>query len=136
MDELIQKLAAQFGIDATAARNAVATILAMLKQEGGDEAFNKIADSIPGAAEAADSAPAPEEAGGAAGLIGSVLGMLGGKSGGQGASLVGALQALGLNPDQLAGFAKTVLGFIKDKAGQEVVDQLLAKVPVLKSLLD
>jgi len=133
MDELINQLTTQLGIDPAAANQAVGMVLALLKTEGGNDLFEKLSASIPGAQASANAAPTPNEIS-EGGLLGSVMGMLGG-SAGKGLSLVAALKALGIDQQQLAPFANIVLDFIKRKAGSDVVDQLLAKLPILKSLI-
>jgi hypothetical protein len=131
MDELIKQIATKFGIPESVAQQAVGMLMSFLKKEGSSELFGQIAAAIPGANQAADQAPEPQEA---AGLLGKVAGMLGGTTG-KGAALASALTNTGLNSDQLAGFGEVVINFIKEKAGPQVVDQLLSQVPMLKSLL-
>jgi hypothetical protein len=140
MDELIKQLVEKLGIDADTATAATGKAMAMVKQQAGDDLFSKIAGAIPGAGEAADTAfaePAADSAGGG-GLLGSVAGMaskvLGG-SGGDTINLASALAASGLKADQIGGFLSTIIDFLKDKLGEETVDQLLAKVPILKTLV-
>jgi len=133
MDELIKQLTTQLGINPASANQAVGMVLALLKSEGGTDLFEKLSASIPGAEASANAAPAPNEIS-EGGLLGSVMGMLGG-AGGKGLSLVAALKALGIDQQQLAPFATIVINFIKQKAGSDVVDQLLAKLPILKSLI-
>jgi hypothetical protein len=134
MDELIKQLTSQIGIDPSTANKAVATVLSMLKQEGGDDLFSKIASAIPGAQAAAATTPAPTESAGGAGLLGSVMGMLGG-SAGKGLALAAALKALGIDENKIGSFASIVIDFIKQKAGPDVVNELIAKLPMLKSIL-
>lgn len=134
MDELIKQLTSQIGVDASTANKAVATVMSLLKKEGGDDLFSKIAAAIPGAQAAADTTPAPTESAGGGGLLGSVMGMLGG-SAGKGLALAAALKGLGINEDKLGSFATIVIDFIKQKAGPDVVNQLIAKLPMLKSML-
>lgn len=134
MDELIKQLTAQVGVDSATANQAVGTVMALLKKEGGSDLFGKIAAAIPGAQAAADATPAPTDASGGAGLLGSVVGMLGG-SAGKGFALAAALKALGIREDKLPSFANILLNFLKEKAGPDVVNQLIAKLPMLKSLM-
>ncbi len=134
MDELIKQLTSQIGIDSSTANQAVGTVMSLLKKEGGDDLFSKIAAAIPGAQAAADTTPAPTESAGGGGLLGSVMGMLGG-SAGKGLALAAALKGLGISEDKLASFASIVIDFIKQKAGPDVVNQLIAKLPMLKAML-
>ncbi|HBJ33922.1 MAG TPA: hypothetical protein DDZ51_03980 [Planctomycetaceae bacterium] len=134
MDELIKQLTSQIGIDKSVAGQAVGTVMSLLKKEGGDDLFSKIAAAIPGAQAAADTSPSPTESAGGGGLLGSVMGMLGG-SAGKGLALAASLKGLGISEDKLGSFATIVLDYIKQKAGPDVVNQLVAKLPMLKALL-
>jgi hypothetical protein len=132
MDELIKQLVGGLGISPDHAQQAVASVLAMLKKEGGDDLFGKIAGAIPGAAAAADNGASPTTLGGG-GLVGSLLSTLGGNAG-KGAALLTSLQALGIKPEQLSTFGNLMMQFLQQHAGSEVVEQLLAKVPLLANL--
>jgi hypothetical protein len=134
MDELIQQLTSRVGIDAATAQQGVARVMSLLKKEGGDDLFSKIAAAIPGANAAADTTPDPIKAGGGAGLLGAVMGMFGG-SAGKGMALAAALKAIGIGDDKLPDFVSTVVSFIKDKVGPETVQQVLVKFPMLKPFL-
>ncbi len=140
MDELIQQLVDKLGIDASTANAATGKAMALVKQHAGDDLFSKITSAIPGAGEAADSAAdqPSQQAEGGGGLLGSIAGMassvLGG-SAGDAAGLASALGSTGLKADQIGGFLTTVIDFLNDKVGKETVDQILAKVPMLKSLV-
>jgi len=140
MDELIQKLTNQLGIDASVANNATGKVMAMVKQHAGDDLFAKITAAVPGASESAEQGavePAAASAGGG-GMFGKLAGMASGAlggSGGGGLELGAALSSAGLDPSQLGGFVSTVVTFLKEKVGDDVMDQILAKFPVLKGLL-
>jgi hypothetical protein len=140
MDELIQQLVDKLGIDASTANNATGKAMALVKEHAGDDLFAKISGAIPGAGEAADAAAdePPQEDEGGGGLLGSIASMASSVLGGSGGDAVGLASALGssgLKADQLAGFVSTIIEFLKDKLGDETVDQILAKVPMLKSLV-
>jgi len=131
MDELIQQVVGKFGIDESSAQQAVGMVMSLLKQEGKGDLFGKIAAAVPGAEQAADQAPNPEES---SGLMGKMAGMLGGNTG-KGAALTMALKKTGLQTDQLSGFGELVINFLRDKAGSDVVDQIVEQVPMVKGLL-
>ena len=138
MDELIQQLTSKLGIDASVAKDATEKAMAMVKQHAGDDIFNKISSAIPGASEAASqgAAPAAEASGGA--MLGKLARMassvLGGSAGG-GLELASSLTSAGVGTDKLGSFVSMLVEFIKEKAGKEVVDQVLAKFPMLKTLV-
>ncbi|SMP46033.1 Protein of unknown function VcgC/VcgE [Neorhodopirellula lusitana] len=138
MDELIEQLTSQLGIDSSTANAGVSKTMAMLKDHAGDDLFGKISGAIPGAAEAAqaDGGSAGAVAGG--GMLGKLAGMassaLGGNAGG-GLEMASALASTGIDAEKLGPFITTVIGFLKEKLGDDVVDQLLSKLPMLKTLL-
>lgn len=135
MEELIQQLTSKLGIDASVAQVATGKTMAMVKEHAGDELFDKISSMVPGASEAAASDPEPA---GGGGMLGSLAGMassaLGG-SAGSGLELGTALSGAGLESDQIGGFVSMVIAFLKEKVGDEVMEQVLAKLPMLKTLL-
>jgi hypothetical protein len=141
MDELIEQLTSRLGIDASVATAATGKAMAMVKQHAGDDLFEKISAVIPGASESAEQGAeepvtAVGESGG--GMLGKLAGMassaLGGSAGG-GLEIGAALADAGLPTDQMGGFVSMLVTFLKDKVGDEVTEQILAKFPMLKSLL-
>ena len=141
MDELIEQLTSKLGIDSSVANAGVSKTMAMLKEQGGEDLFGKISGMIPGAAEAAEADPSVADGGAASsggGMLGQLAGMassaLGGKAGG-GLEMASALASTGIDADKLGPFISTVVGFLKDKLGDDMVDQILSKFPMLKTLL-
>ena len=139
MDELIQQLTSKLGIDASIANAATGKAMAAVKEHAGDDLFGKISGAVPGIAEAAEAAgsePAAAEEGG--GMLGSLTGMASGLLGGSAGDAMGlasSLSSSGLGADQMGGFASTIVEFLKAKVGDDVMDQVLDKVPMLKGLL-
>ena len=139
MDELIQQLTAKLGIDESVANAATGKAMAMVKEHAGDDLFGKIASAIPGASDVAEAGAEealPSEGGG--GMLGSLASMassaLGG-SAGSGLELGAALGDAGLPTDKMGSFVSTIVAFLKDKAGDEVMDQVMDKFPMLKTLI-
>lgn len=139
MDELIEQLTSKLGIDASIANAGVSKTMAMVKQHAGDDLFGKISGAIPGADEAAvagdEANAAPDDGGGMFGkLAGMASAALGGNAGG-GLEIASALASTGVDSSKLGPFIATIVDFIREKAGDEVVDQILSKFPMLKTLL-
>ena len=138
MDELIQLLTSRLGIDSSVAKGAIGKVMAMVKEKSGDDLFAKISDAIPGLGEAAEQGAA-DDGGGGGGMLGKLAGMASGAIGGSagdGLELGKSLQGEGLSMDQFGGFASTVIEFLKDKVGDDLLNQILEQVPMLKSLTD
>ncbi|EMI53190.1 DUF2780 domain-containing protein [Rhodopirellula sallentina] len=138
MDELVQLITGRLGVDSSIANAGLGKLMALLKDQVGGDLFSQIAGAVPGAEEAASQAadePAPAAGGG---LLGKLSGMasaaLGGNAGG-GLEMASALASTGIDADKLGPFVSTVLEFLKEKLGDDVVEQIMSKLPMLKSVL-
>lgn len=141
MQELINRVAQNVGIDASIAEPAIGAILKMLIQALPDD----IAGMLKGALPDADSVIAKADeagsgAGGALGGLGSIVGgalgsLTGGSGGGQLMELLGQLQGMGLDTNQSKAVGGEVLGFIKENAPAEVTQAIQDKVPAVSELL-
>ncbi|MEM6776597.1 MAG: DUF2780 domain-containing protein [Planctomycetota bacterium] len=139
MDELIEQLTSQLGIDSSTAQTGVGKTMAMLKDHAGNDLFGQIAGAVPGleqlVGQAGDDGGDAASAGG--GMLGKLAGMassaMGG--GGSGLELGAALSSAGIDAEKLGPFVTMIVTFLKDKVGDEVVEQVLAKFPILKTLL-
>tara|TARA_A100001391_G_scaffold171466_1_gene132800 strand:+ start:965 stop:1387 length:423 start_codon:yes stop_codon:yes gene_type:complete len=135
MDELIKLISSQLGIDPATANAAVSRVMALLKSQVGSELFGHVAGAISGADQAAQEAPEPAAGDGLLGkLATSVSSMLGGKSG-AGVEMATALASTGVDADKIGPMLKMVFDFLREKLGDDVVNQILAKLPMLKPLL-
>lgn len=138
MDELIKQLTSQLGIDESIANAATSKAAALVKEHAGDDLFSQLAGSVPGLQQAAEQPAADSEPAGGGGMFGKLASMasdaIGGDAGG-GLELGAALTSAGLDSGQIGGFVKMLLDFLRDKAGDAVMDQVLAKFPMLKQLL-
>ncbi|QDS87789.1 hypothetical protein EC9_19710 [Rosistilla ulvae] len=139
MDELLQQLTDRLGIDPSTAQGVTGKAMAMIKENVDESTFKSLASSIPGldsiitAGETHDSG---EPSGGLLGkLAGMASGMLGG-SAGNALEMGAALSEKGLPTDKLGEFVTMLIAFIKEKAGDDVLEQVFAKFPMLKSLID
>ena len=140
MQDFIKSAASQLGIDESTANNATGTVLGFLKDGMGDQ-FASIAEKLPGADQliqgAAKSSDA-EDAGGGGGLLDSVTkaasSMLGGGAG-EGLDLMNQLQKTGLTADQGGSLITMLINFIKEKVGDEFIDQIAEKFPIVKSFV-
>jgi len=125
MDELIARIAAASGVEPEVARKAVGMILDFLRKEGPKAEVDELFASVPGASEAAAAA---ENAGGA--LIGLVGALGGGLMG-----LAGRLSGLGLGMGEMQAVGREVFAFVREKAGDERVGQVVAAIPGLSQFL-
>jgi uncharacterized protein VcgC/VcgE DUF2780 len=118
MDELINRLVANVGIDKATATLAVGAILGFLQSEGPADKVQSLIDRLPGADAAI--AAAGNKGGGMSGLFGGGIVALGGK-------LMGA----GLGMGEIQAVARETLTFAREKAGPETVDDITRAIPGL-----
>ena len=140
MDELIKQLTGKFGVDASTATNLTAKTMEVVKENVGSELFSKISAAVPGLGDmlAGDAEGAPSKPASSGGLMGMVTGLATsflGKKAGSGLELGNILANAGISSDKLGGFLETIVEFIREKAGNEIVEQVLEKVPMLKALM-
>ncbi len=129
MEELITRIMTATGIGDDVARSAVGIILKFLQKEGPEDQIQKIFDALPGAEELV--AAKAEEGGG--GLLGGLGGMM---SGGMGAmAVLNELTSAGLDMSQVQTVAKELVGYAKEKAGDEVVDEVVSQIPGLSQVI-
>lgn len=154
MEELIGRITAAVGIDESTAQTAIGVILGFLNKEGPSDAVSQLLAAIPGAEDilaGLGDAGADDDAGG--GLGGALGGLLGGSGGGSGGGLGGGLGGLagavgglmngqgglmaaagelmgaGLDMDQIQGTTQEIVGFAREKAGDELVGQIMSQIP-------
>jgi hypothetical protein len=112
MDELVGRLVANVGLDRTVAEKAVGIILAFLLKEGPADKVQTLIDQMPGAAAAVQAA-----AGGIG--MGGIMG-------------VGTkLMAAGLGMSQMQGVTREILGFAREKIGEDQVGEIVGSIPGL-----
>lgn len=103
-------------------------MLNFLKNQAGGEGANALIAKIPGAEDIMQSTGS--EAGSGGGMLSGLTGKLGGAGG-----ALAALQSSGLDGGQAKSFVTMLVDYTKQKAGPEQVEQVLDKVPALKSLM-
>ncbi|MEO9899883.1 MULTISPECIES: DUF2780 domain-containing protein [Alphaproteobacteria] len=129
MEELITRIVSATGISEDVARNAVAIILKFLNKDGPAEQMQQIFDALPGAAELVAEREAGSKGGG-------LLGGLGGMVPGMGA--MGALNELtseGLGMSEVQSVVRQLVGYAKEKAGDDAVDEVISKIPGLSQIV-
>lgn len=119
MDELIARLVTNVGIDRDAAEKAVAIILEFLKKEGPPDRVQVLIDSLPGAEELMESQEGLDASGGGMFAMSGIMGA-GTK-----------MMAAGLTMTQVQGVARETLGFAREKAGEDVVGEVVGAIPGL-----
>ena len=118
MDELVGRLVANVGIDRTVAEKSVGIILAFLLKEGPSDKVQALIDQLPGA-DAAVQAAASEGGFGMGGVMG-----------------VGTkLMAAGLSMSQMQGVTREIIGYAREKAGEDTVGEIVGSIPGLAQFI-
>jgi hypothetical protein len=112
MDELVGRLVANVGVDRAVAEKAVGIILAFLLKEGPSDKVQALIDQMPGVDAAVQAAT---NGGGMGGIMG-----------------VGTkLMAAGLGMGQMQGVTREIIGYAREKAGEDTVGEIVGSIPGL-----
>jgi hypothetical protein len=120
MDELIARLVANVGIDQAAAEKSVGIILDFLRKEGPPDKVQMLLDSLPGS----QALIAQQEAeGGGMFALGGLMGA-GTK-----------MMAAGLSMGQVQGVTKETIAYVREKAGDDALGEIVAAIPGLSQFI-
>ena len=122
MDELVDQLVGNVGIERPVAERAVGIILDFLATEGPAETVQALLARLPGATEAIASAQA-EGGGGPLADVGGIMGV--------GSRLMSA----GLNMGEIRGVTRELISYARDKAGDRDVDAIVDAIPGLSQFI-
>jgi hypothetical protein len=132
MNELVTRVAENVGIDPATAEKAIGMMLGFLQREAADGPVAKMIEAIPGA-DALVAQYNGAGSGGGGGLLGGLLSVVG--AGGGVMALGQQLMAQGLGMGEITALAKETIGYAKEKAGPDVVDEVVASVPGLSQFV-
>jgi hypothetical protein len=126
MEELINRITANVGIDVETARSAVRIILSFLSQQGDTGKVKLLAAAIPDAAQYIEGTEDDSA---------SLLGGLGGLMGGGAMQVLGKLQGIGLGMGQIQAVTKETVAFAREKAGDDIVNDIIGSIPGLSQFV-
>jgi hypothetical protein len=113
MDELLDRLVANVGVDRAVAEKAVAIILAFLLKEGPSDKVQALIDQMPGAQAAVQTSGQGESG------MGGIMG-------------VGTkLMAAGLGMNQMQGVTREIIAHAREKVGEDAVGEIVGSIPGL-----
>ena len=122
MDELVDRIAANVGVDRTVAEKSVGIIFDFLSKEGPTDKVHALLDRLPGANEAIAAARAGETGG----MFGSMGGIMG----------VGSrLMSAGLGMGEIQGVTRELIAYAREKAGDDEVNSIVEAVPGLSQFI-
>ncbi len=123
MDELIDRLVANVGVDRDAAEKAVGIIFEFLRKEGPADKVQALMDRLPGAKELMEAQEGPDESGGGAFAMGGIMGA-GTK-----------MMAAGLSMGQVQGVTREVIAYAREKAGEDTIGEIVGAIPGLSQFV-
>jgi hypothetical protein len=121
MDELVERLVANVGVPRTAAEQSIGIILDFLKKEGPPEQVQALLDKLPGHELYMQSAEAAGDGGGM--FMGGVMGA--------GMRMMSA----GLSMDQVQAVTRETIAYVREKAGEDAIGEIVATVPGLSQFV-
>jgi len=122
MDELVDRIVANVGVDRPVAEKAVVIIFDFLSIDGPADKVHTLLDLLPGAADAIAAARA-DESGGMFGGMGGIMGV--------GSRLMSA----GLGMGEIQGVTRELIAFAREKAGDEAVNGIVDAIPGLSQFI-
>lgn len=125
MDELIGRIVSSAGISEDLAKTAVGIILNFLNRDGPADKVSELISALPGAQALLDS----HGEGGGSGILGGISDMMGG--GGGAMAAFSELTNAGLGMGEVQTVTKEVVGFAREKAGADLVDEVISSIPGL-----
>ncbi len=127
MNDLVNRVADNVGIDPVIAEKAIGMMLGFLQREAADGPVARMIEAIPGASDLV----AQYNGEGSGGLVGGLMNAMGG-----GVMALGQqLMSQGLGMSEITGLAKETLAVAREHAGDEVVDEVVASVPGLSQFV-
>jgi hypothetical protein len=139
MNDLIQPLKAETGLEEKQVEGGLGAILQFLKGKLPPELYALIEQHIPQAESLIQSLRTTEgQAGGGGGLLGSITDLAGKFLGGKGgdlADLLGSLSKLGLSMDQIKEFVPKAVAMLRQVIPDDVFQKIVERLPALAEYL-
>ena len=118
MNELIDRLVANCGVDPPTAEKAVGIILDFLRKEGPPDKVQALMEKMPGSEALAAGAAGGESSGGMFGM-GGIMGA------------ANRLMAAGLGMGQVQSVTREVVAYAREQAGEDAVGEVVGAIPGL-----
>jgi hypothetical protein len=117
MDELVGRLVANVGVTRAGAEQSIGIILDFLKKEGPPDKVQALVDKLPGAEALLQSAQNDGDGGGMfmSGIMGAGTRMM----------------SVGLSMDQVQGVTRETIAYVREKAGEDTVGEIVGAIPGL-----
>ena len=123
MDELIQRLVDKIGVDKATAEKALGIILDFLAKEGPVDKVQTLLAAMPGSDALIAAAREGDSGGGLFGGMGGVM------------AVGSRMMAAGLAMGQIQGITRETIAYAREKAGEDVVGDIVAAIPGLSQFV-
>ena len=120
MNDLIERLVANTGVDRSTAQRAVGIILTFLLREGPANKVQELIDRMPGGADLVAAEQAQDSGGGG---MGGIMGA------------ANRLMSAGLSMGQVQSVTREVVAYAREKAGEDTVGEIVGAVPGLSQFV-
>ena len=121
MDELVDRIVANVGVDRTVAEKAAAIILDFLAKEGPEVQVRALLDRLPGVDATIEAARS--EGSGMFGAMGGIM------------AVGSRLMAVGLDMAQIQSITRELIAFAREKAGDEALGGIIDAIPGLSQFI-
>jgi hypothetical protein len=108
-------------------------LLNFLKNQGGGNEAQSLIAKLPGAEDVIQSTGSSSESSGTLGGGGMMGGLT--SAMGQSGGALAALRGSGLSASQAGPFVKMLVDYARQKAGPEIVERVVDKVPAIKAMI-
>lgn len=129
MQDLINRVVQNVGIDASTAQPAIGVVLNLLKSVLPESVVSSLMSAIPGSDALLGAADSQAGSGGITGMLGGALSSVTGGSTGAVTQALGKLQGLGLDGDKSKSLVSEVLSYAKEQVPPEVSAELEKNLP-------
>lgn len=127
MNDLVNRVAENVGIEPATAEKAIGMMLGFLQREAAEGPVAQMIEAIPGASELV----AKYNGEGSGGLLSGLMNAMGG-----GVMALGQqLMSQGLGMGEITGLAKETIAVAREHAGSDVVDEVVGSVPGLSQFV-
>jgi hypothetical protein len=125
MDELVDRIVANVGVERAVAEKSVGIILEFLATEGPADRVNALIERLPGASAAVANARGGEGASKSGGMfrMGGIMGV--------GSRLMSA----GLGMTEIQGVVREIVHYAREKAGEEALSGIVDEIPGLSQFM-
>jgi len=129
MEELINRVVTNVGLDPAVAEKAIGLILGFLQKNGPEAEVSTMFEKMPGAADLA----AAHAAEGGGGIMGGIMGMMGG--GGGVMALGQQLMGEGIGMGQIGTLSKEVFAYAQEHVGEDTMGAIVGAIPGLSQFV-